>query len=63
MEVAALGDVPNTAARLTSLAATGEILVSQDVVTAAEVDTHGLERRHLDLKGRSAGIDAFVFGV
>jgi adenylate cyclase len=61
MEVAALGDVPNTAARLTSLAAPGEILVSEDTVLAAGMSTEGLEKRHLELKGRSEGIDALVF--
>jgi len=60
MEVAALGDVPNTAARLTSLAATGEILVSADAMTEAQMDTRDLEKRHLNLKGRSEGIDAYV---
>jgi adenylate cyclase len=60
MEVAALGDVPNTASRLTSLAAVGEILVSEDAMLAAKVNTQGLERRHLELKGRSKLIDAFV---
>jgi adenylate cyclase len=60
MEVAALGDVPNTASRLTSLAAAGEILVSEDTMLAAKMDTQGLEKRNLELKGRSKAIDAFV---
>ena len=63
MEVAALGDVPNTAARLTSQAAPGEILVSADAITDAQMNTQGLEKRHLELKGRSEGIDAFVLGL
>jgi adenylate cyclase len=60
MEVAALGDVPNTASRLTSLAGAGEILVSEDTMLAAKMDTQGLEKRNLQLKGRSKAIDAFV---
>jgi adenylate cyclase len=60
MDVAALGDVPNTASRLTSLAAPGEILVSEDTMIAAGMDDQDLERRHLELKGRSEGIDAIV---
>jgi adenylate cyclase len=60
MEVAVLGDVPNTAARLTSLAAPGEILVSADAMIDAQMNTQDLEKRHLDLKGRSEGIDAYV---
>jgi adenylate cyclase len=60
MEVAALGDVPNTASRLTSLAAAGEILVSEDTILAAQMSTQGLEKRSLALKGRSGKINAFV---
>ncbi|NIM93537.1 MAG: adenylate/guanylate cyclase domain-containing protein [Anaerolineales bacterium] len=60
MEVAALGDVPNTASRLTSHAALGEILVSADAMGDAQLNTQDLEKRHLDLKGRSEGIDAYV---
>lgn len=60
MEVAALGDVPNTAARLTSLAAPGEILVSADAAADALLDTQGLEERHFDLKGRTEGVDAYA---
>jgi adenylate cyclase len=60
MEVAALGDVPNTASRLTSMAAPGEILVSADAMIDAQMNTKDLEKRHLDLKGRSEGIDAYV---
>jgi adenylate cyclase len=60
MEVAALGEVPNTAARLTSLAGPGEILVSEYTITAAEVDTEGLEKRQLELKGNEKEITAFV---
>jgi adenylate cyclase len=61
MEVAALGDVPNTAARLTSQAAAGEILVAEDTLVTSEINAEGLERRHLELKGRSEGIDAINY--
>jgi adenylate cyclase len=60
MEVAALGDVPNTASRLTSLAAAGEILVSEVTLLAAQMNTQDLEKRSLALKGRSGKINAFV---
>lgn len=63
MEVAALGDVPNTASRLTSLAAPGEILVSEDTIVAAKLNTQGMERRQLALKGRDKEIAAFVLHV
>jgi class 3 adenylate cyclase len=60
MEVAVLGDVPNTQAHLTALAAPREILVSADAMIDAQMITQDLEKRHLDLKGRSEGIDAYV---
>jgi adenylate cyclase len=63
MEVAALGEVPNTAARLTSLAGPGEILVSDNTVKSAQMDTEGLEKRQLELRGHQKEITAFVFGV
>ena len=63
MEVAALGEVPNTAARLTSLAGPGEILVSEYTVKSANLDPEGLEKRTLKLKGREKEITAFVITV
>jgi adenylate cyclase len=63
MEVTVLGDVPNTASRLTSLAGPGEILVSEETMNGAKINTVGLERRHLELKGRNEKIDAFVFNA
>jgi adenylate cyclase len=63
MEVAALGEVPNTAARLTSLAGPGEILVSEVTAHAAGMETEGLEKRQLALKGHKKEITAFVVGV
>jgi adenylate cyclase len=63
MEVATLGDVPNTASRLTSQAAVGEILVSRDTLAAAGINSDGLEKRHLELKGRNQAIDAYVLQI
>jgi len=60
MEVAALGKVPNTASRLTSMAGPGEILVSENTVTAARMNTQGLEKRRLELRGHNKKITAFV---
>ncbi len=48
-----LGDVPNTAARLGSAALGGELAMSDAVAKAAGVETASLERRYLDLKGKS----------
>jgi adenylate cyclase len=56
----ALGDTVNAASRLTSLAGGGELLVSADAASAAALDTSGLERRTLELRGRDETIDAWV---
>jgi adenylate cyclase len=56
----ALGDSVNTTARLASMAAAGEILVSRDTVTAAGLPDEGFEQRHLELRGRTAPIDVLV---
>jgi adenylate cyclase len=56
----ALGDTVNATARLTSVAGAGELLVSDDSATAAALDTSGLERRKLELRGRDQTIDAWV---
>jgi adenylate cyclase len=63
MEVAALGDVPNTAARLTSLAAPGEILVSEETAISANLDTQGLEKRFLELKGKDKPVSAYIVTI
>jgi adenylate cyclase len=56
----ALGDTPNTAARLTELARAGEILISAETALAADLKTTGLERRTLELRGREKKVDAWV---
>jgi adenylate cyclase len=56
----ALGDTVNAASRLTGLAAAGEVLVSADSAAAAGLDTDGLERRTLELRGRDQTLDAWV---
>jgi len=47
----AFGDTVNTTARLASAAAAGEVLVTTDAASAANLDQH-LERRRLELKGK-----------
>jgi adenylate cyclase len=59
-ELTALGDVVNTAARLASAAAAGEILVSREAADAAGIDQGPLEHRSLELKGKSAPTDVVV---
>jgi adenylate cyclase len=56
----ALGDTVNTTARLTGLAGAGEILISADAAGACGLDTSGLERRTLRLRGREQSVDAWV---
>ena len=51
-DITVLGDAPNVAARLSSLAGPGEILISEDTYTSAGLDLH-LEKRTLELKGKS----------
>ena len=55
-----LGDPPNTAARLASTAKAGEILISQFAAEKAELDTAGLEKRSLELKGKTETVDVWV---
>lgn len=52
-ELTALGDVVNTTARLASVAAAGELLVTDAAAAAAAFDTTSLERRVLELKGKT----------
>jgi adenylate cyclase len=59
----ALGDTVNTAARLTGLAEAGEILISAEAATAGGLETTGLERRTLELRGREQSVDAWVAGA
>jgi len=56
----ALGDTVNAAARLTGLAGAGEVLVSAEAAAAGGLDTSGLERRTLELRGRGETLDAWV---
>jgi adenylate cyclase len=56
----ALGDTVNATARLASMAAAGEALVSEATARAAGLDVSGLERRRLELKGRLEPMDVVV---
>ena len=49
----ALGDNVNITARLASKAGAGEVLASEATCQAALIETEGLERRDLELKGKS----------
>ena len=50
----------NTTARLASVAGSGEALISIEAAAAAVLATDGLERRHLEVKGRTQPVDVVV---
>jgi adenylate cyclase len=52
-DISAIGDEVNTAARLASQAAAGEIIVSEHALNEADIDGSELEPRSLELKGIS----------
>lgn len=60
LDFTGVGDTVNTAARLGSVAADGELLVSEIAAAKGGLETRGLERRRLDLKGREEPVDVVV---
>jgi adenylate cyclase len=60
VELTALGDAVNVAARLASHAAAGEVVISESTAVAAAIDTSTLEKRTLDLKGKSEPMNVWV---
>ena len=62
VELTAIGDAVNIAARLASAAAAGEVLVTTDAAAAAGLDA-GLERRPLELKGKQDATEVVSLGV
>jgi len=61
VELTAMGDPVNVAARLASAARTGEILVTVDAAHAARIDDVEVERRALVLKGKTHPTTVLVF--
>jgi class 3 adenylate cyclase len=59
-EISAKGDEVNTAARLASKAAAGEIIVSEQALQKAHMDGSQLESRSLELKGISEPVQVRV---
>lgn len=53
VNISAIGEEVNTAARLASKALAGEIIVSEKALAQAGIDGNGLESRRLELKGIS----------
>ena len=59
-DITVLGDAANTAARLSSQAGVGEILISASTCSQLGLDTSGLEQRQLELKGKSERVSVCV---
>lgn len=60
IDLTALGDVPNVAARLASRAARGQLIVSEEARRQAGIDPTNLVRRSLTLKGRQKPVDTWT---
>ena len=56
VNISAIGDEVNAAARIASRAAAGEILISEQALKAAGMDNSQLESRSLELKGISGPV-------
>jgi len=63
VDITALGDAVNTAARLGSEALRGEVVVSEEAIVAAGLQPKGMESRRLQLKGRSQPVNVRVLQV
>jgi adenylate cyclase len=61
-ELTAMGDMVNVTARLSSVAAAGELLVTAAGAAAAGLAPE-LERRSLDLKGKTEAVEVVALGV
>lgn len=62
-DITVLGDAPNTAARLSSAAAAGEIIISERAYQAAGMDDLNLEERELTLKGKQEPVSVRLLSV
>ena len=60
VDITVHGDAANTAARLSTVAKQGEILISEAATNAAGLQTDDLEKRALELKGKSETVSVFV---
>jgi len=62
VDFTALGDSVNTAARLASSAAAGEVLLSESVYAAIAEQFPAVERRSIALRGKEAPVAVRVLG-
>jgi adenylate cyclase len=63
VEFTALGDAVNVTARLASAAGGGELLVTEAAARSAGLPLDGLERRQLDLRGKTEATDVVVVSL
>jgi adenylate cyclase len=63
VDISAIGEEVNTAARLASKAAAGEIILSETALERAHMDSSELESRKLELKGISVQVSVRVLRV
>jgi class 3 adenylate cyclase len=59
-DITVLGDAANTAARLSTSAGIGEILVSESAIESAGLEIGDREKRVLELKGKSKPLNTWV---
>lgn len=59
-DITVLGDAANVAARLSTNAGIGEILVSEPAFSSAGVELGDLEKREIELKGKSEPLPVWV---
>lgn len=60
-DISILGDAVNTAARIASKAAAGELLISDSALQAADMQSQGMECRELELRGKSTPVKTWVW--
>lgn len=63
VNITAIGDAVNLAARLASKAGAGEIIISDNALNKAGMDSSRLESRRLELKGISDPVDVKVIKI
>ncbi|MDX1416134.1 MAG: adenylate/guanylate cyclase domain-containing protein [Candidatus Promineifilaceae bacterium] len=61
ISIAVLGDNVNIAARLTSQAKMGEMILSHDTLRISEMDNERFESRSLTLKGKEMPVDVWIY--
>ena len=60
VDITVLGDAANTAARLSTSAGIGEILISESAYNSAGLKLDQLEKRVLEVKGKSEQVPTYV---